>query len=427
MEKIANEIIQNDCHNINTINSTSNGNSDINSNINNNNNRINTNTAVTTNTIMMKTLNESENEKSEKENLVQSVTTLRANFKKSNTCGSLYVRCGCSEQNSLDTTPSGANGNSNSSPSSKQPGLAVNNSQQPPPRRIKLLHTYSHPDTTTVFTDENRYADKIENTSRLRDKIISTKSGNFEISKRMSTPNIGNYTVLDVAIHPEIVLKLAQKHPNLSQISTSRPFRPILKKSSKSFPGLASRNSDYTYDSIINQTFSSPNSFEEETEIEVDAQITEELEDLRLQAPLTPVSVFTPATPPSPKVLPSPAQLAPIPSPSAAPFASPLLDRTGSALLTNGINSLCENSVTCSEINGNSSVIFKKPILPQVETPANSLLKNFNTAEQFFKDSGILGPMGNGVSSLLRRTSKIVPINDPHVKEQVSRDRFSDP
>ena len=90
-------------------------------------------------------------------------------------------------------------------------------------RRKTFFQSYSHPDTAYVFTDDN--------------KTPISRNERVQISraKRMSTPNIGNnYTVLDVAVHPEVVLTVSHKNgsiiPRYVETVRSKP-KPILKKS----------------------------------------------------------------------------------------------------------------------------------------------------------------------------------------------------
>lgn len=86
--------------------------------------------------------------------------SLRQNYKKSHNCVSLFAKCNCKDD-----------------------------------RRKKVLQSYVHPDTAFVFTDENKNA----TISKERKYTMKTRTSQLPRSKRLSTPNFGNYTILDVA------------------------------------------------------------------------------------------------------------------------------------------------------------------------------------------------------------------------------------
>lgn len=148
-------------------------------------------------------------------------------MKKNHTCGSLFAKCNCNPSPPL-TDGSDASSLASSSPS---PSAATS---LPPPQRAErrktLFQSYSHPDTAFVFTDENR------NPSRDRPVRITKAQSTPTRTKRLSTPCIGNYTVLDVAVHPEVVLTFSHTNgaiePRYAETGV-RPVRPkpILKKS----------------------------------------------------------------------------------------------------------------------------------------------------------------------------------------------------
>lgn len=135
--------------------------------------------------------------KSENNPTVELNSQKKACFKKSHTCGSLFAKCKCND--------------------TKQ--------------RVHLLHSYSHPDTPYIFTPENKldYSQRKKNKSE--EQIVCTNNGKLEITKpkRSSSPNIGNYSYLDVAVHPEIMLKVSNK--NLSASSNKNDIKELKKKS----------------------------------------------------------------------------------------------------------------------------------------------------------------------------------------------------
>lgn len=145
----------------------------------------------------------------------------RQNYKKSHNCVSLFAKCNCKDG-----------------------------------QRKKVLQTYVHPDTAFVFTDENKNAA----VPRERKYTMKDRSAQLPRTKRLSTPNFGNYTILDVAgkcfielyygdkrwynqcnarthsvVHPEVVLAVSHTNGMIEPMYAentmqSRP-RPILKKS----------------------------------------------------------------------------------------------------------------------------------------------------------------------------------------------------
>ncbi|XP_055848735.1 cGMP-dependent protein kinase, isozyme 1 isoform X2 [Episyrphus balteatus] len=105
------------------------------------------------------------------------------------------------------------------------------------PRKIKRLYqSFSHPDTAYIFTDENK--------NPVRDRLsfrynahppITARGGRVEIKhpKRSSSPNIGQFQVLDVAVHPDILVKVSPKHsPN--EVRKSRDDKPLTPISARS-------------------------------------------------------------------------------------------------------------------------------------------------------------------------------------------------
>lgn len=268
----------------------------------------------------------------------------RANFKKSNTCGSLFAKCGCD--------------GSSFAPISAAVGEIIDRQRPKLQRQTSKLKnlSFSHPDTTIVFTEENRYP--VESPNRLRPPIcstINTKNGTVEVKHRSSSPNLGNFT--EVHVHPDIQVKVTTR----SESDDPRRPRPLLKKSSQSFPALPTQTTSFD-DPGNAQSFSKSLSVEEESEsdLEKSRQVTD-------------------------------------------------LDESGSnssrtTLIKNAFNPIQSNSSNKS--NGGSDESLE----------LNSSPKNISdcSARQFFQESGILGPMG-GMSSLLRKASKVAPVHKDHM------------
>ncbi|KAJ6645894.1 cGMP-dependent protein kinase, isozyme 1 [Pseudolycoriella hygida] len=133
-------------------------------------------------------------------------------YKKSHNCVSLFAKCGCKDE-----------------------------------RRKKVIQSYVHPDTAFVFTDENKNAA----ISRERKYTVKARTSQLPRNKRLSTPNIGNYTILDVAVHPEVVLAVSHTNGMIEPMYAentlhSRP-RPILKKS---FSAMRSDSLNNSFDGL---------------------------------------------------------------------------------------------------------------------------------------------------------------------------------
>jgi hypothetical protein len=313
----------------------------------NENKENNNNMIIHTNTPTLKLANsdsnsndvEANNYENEKSTPVQSETSLRPLFKKSNTCGSLYARCACKVGDS----------------------------------KRKLVQSYSHPDTTIIFTDANKYACNIE-TNRHQTHVISARNGEqVEIShsaKRFSSPNI-DYNIADcVAVHPEILVK---KTNSFKEQSAHKITRSILKKASKSFPGFSTRPShlmlQFSLDETVNYEDDQPDSLD------------------NCEANTTNIKSFY--------------------------VVDDVLDNYYPTSPSAGV---ATSSISLSDDQNN------KNNLEYLKYSALSYQKEIqlDQAESFFKESGILGPMGGGVSNLLKKSSRIAPVTSP-TKDKVNK------
>ncbi|XP_073823595.1 protein kinase, cGMP-dependent at 21D isoform X2 [Musca autumnalis] len=89
----------------------------------------------------------------------------------------------------------------------------------------KLFQSYSHPDTDFIFTDENKHPSReslqhlLSPQQQSQETVITSRGGRVEIKqpKRSSSPNIGHFQVLDVAVHPDILVKISPKHSPLCE------------------------------------------------------------------------------------------------------------------------------------------------------------------------------------------------------------------
>ncbi|KXJ74903.1 hypothetical protein RP20_CCG012738 [Aedes albopictus] len=393
---------------------------------------------------------------------------LRAWFRKSNTCGSLYVKCSCSNGVPTGGSPQAGTGADGTAKGTEEGSQRHSHHHSTRPistsekdfRKIKVLHAFAHPDTPTVFTDQNKYANNLSE-SPTRALITSAKSGEFEIlhsthSKRLSTPNFK----ADYAFHPEFVLKkLSPRTNGLSQegktpsISIPSPRRPPLKKSSRSYPGLSPSGS--SVDSLgrsLVHNHSASSSVDEVTEEEEQGTRRSSEEFTSSQDSYISFSANTEPQRDSfsnINIQKLSLKYAGIKAVSDQEVPDHSLTKqqeettSESDVQLEDISSRKDTIVQCcsdsacdsdnssnNTCNSSDSSPKSPPSLlqhfgrvlssptpgsPIASTPPPALPRS---AQEFFIQSGILGPMGNGSSVLMRKTSKIVPNVDGPVKER---------
>jgi hypothetical protein len=210
----------------------------------------------------------------------------RANFRKSNTCGSLFAKCKCNNHVHHHTTVIPLITETDCDRSKLE-------------RNSRKTQSFSHPDTPVIFTEENRYpanggGGDILGRLRTSQETIITTAGRQKVeikhSKRASSPNLFiNSNGID--IHPEFQVQVTSKNPTAaaaasppdnSEISSSSPRsarRPLLKKASKSFPFPQRSSSFRSFDSIGDRTRSSSSYSVDETseEIELSGKLQSDL------------------------------------------------------------------------------------------------------------------------------------------------------
>lgn len=215
------------------------------------------------------------------------VVPSRTNFKKSNTCGSLFAKCNCDHHHHHHDTV-----------------IPLLSSTCDKIERIKSernrrkTQSFSHPDTPIIFTEENRYpatttSDLLNRLRATQETVIRSGNRRLEIkhSKRSSSPNLLNDFSTFVDIHPEFKVQVAP-------VSPQKQTRPILKKSAKSFPFPSQRSSSFrSFDSIGERILSSPSYSVDETseDIELSGKVSDSLSlnDLDANAKSSPPSTTT--------------------------------------------------------------------------------------------------------------------------------------
>ncbi|XP_036321218.1 cGMP-dependent protein kinase, isozyme 1-like [Rhagoletis pomonella] len=90
----------------------------------------------------------------------------------------------------------------------------------------RFFQSYSHPDTDYIFTEANKKPSRESliqiHVQHQQEAVIKTRDGKLEFKqpKRSSSPNIGQFQVLDVAVHPDILVKIS---PKQSPVTVARP------------------------------------------------------------------------------------------------------------------------------------------------------------------------------------------------------------
>uniref|UniRef100_A0A182NTB8 cGMP-dependent protein kinase n=1 Tax=Anopheles dirus TaxID=7168 RepID=A0A182NTB8_9DIPT len=386
----------------------------------------------------------------------QSSVSHRASwFRKSNTCGSLYVQCGCTVGTSDPDPHATLNGD-------RPPPAGT--AQPPRPRPISLSDKdirrirpradkppFVHPDSpTTVYSAANAN-DALVRAQSTRVSLVptaQTANGDYEIlhtaaahSKRYSTPALGtNY-----AFHPEFVLqKLDAAAESCCQPVRTPPAQPepappakvvFKQRSCTSYPGLEEHG---PFEGSISNASS----------IDIDAlRLVDDtaatslgsLDDLEGKQPddgsaSSPQQATLDTSDHSRRVL--------IES-SGSNTVGAKVSRACAIPVRKGWELFAEQSVgqlsvsldtgrevhrrakgvpiknggaggTCSAENSPPSPpsLLLSPVIPS---------KFDCSAKEYLIQSGILGPMGNGSSLLMRKTSKIVPNIDTPVKERIRK------
>lgn len=182
------------------------------------------------------------------ESSVRDDVSLRTHFKRSSTCGSLFANCNCSHHSNPTI-----------------PLITETDCDKAKPKLDRFgrkNQSFSHPDTPVIFTEENRYpiSTQLDSPNRLRtsqETIFKNGNQNVEIkhSKRSSSPNLGEFTISKVEIHPEFEVQVIPKSKSSAPLDTPRR-RAILKKGSKSFPSTTRsfQRSDYSVDEESEET-----------------------------------------------------------------------------------------------------------------------------------------------------------------------------
>uniref|UniRef100_A0A182YPT9 cGMP-dependent protein kinase n=1 Tax=Anopheles stephensi TaxID=30069 RepID=A0A182YPT9_ANOST len=401
----------------------------------------------------------------------QSPTSHRAWFRKSNTCGSLYVQCGCTVEPGDDPHTF----NTASQPTEQHRHGGDTDRQQPRTRPISLSDkdirrirprldkpSFVHPDSpTTVFGEANAKDALVKQAQSTRAFIptAQTANGDYEIlhtatathSKRYSTPSIGT----SYAFHPEFVLQKldtgSSAHGSSSQLSQQLPTAPqpepvrsaskiVFKQrtSSTNYPGVEGR---------FEGSFSNASSIDEVGPISEAGEIgvplpLGSLEDLErgqsASSPQQPPVFNVPDTGGHTLDTSNHCRGVLIESNSnntgkvSNACAIPVrkgrelfVDNSGKLSVSldsgreahlrgEGAHHQAGPGGTCSAENSPPSPpsLLLSPVIPS---------KFDCSAKEYLIQSGILGPMGNGSSLLMRKTSKIVPNIDTPVKERIRK------
>uniref|UniRef100_A0A182MBA8 cGMP-dependent protein kinase n=1 Tax=Anopheles culicifacies TaxID=139723 RepID=A0A182MBA8_9DIPT len=394
----------------------------------------------------------------------QSPTSHRAWFRKSNTCGSLYVQCGCTvepgeDPHTLTTSNQSAvvqqcrSGEpvSNAQPRTRPISLSDKDIRRIRPRLDKP--SFVHPDSpTTVFSEANAQDALVKKAHSTRALIptAQTANGDYEIlhtgtvhSKRYSTPAIGT----SYAFHPEFVLQklntsTSENGSQLIQPPQTEPARSgsrlvFKQRSCTSYPGLEGTGR-------FEGSFSNASSIDEAgsvgTEVGSPCVPTlgslEELErrqseSLPQQQPINDTGGTLDTADHCRGVLieSNSNNTGKVSSACAIPGRKGrelFVDNSGqlSVSLDSGREAHRRGEAAQHHQSGPGGVCSAENSPP---SPPSLLLSpiipsKFDcSAKEYLIQSGILGPMGNGSSLLMRKTSKIVPNIDTPVKERIRK------
>ncbi|XP_053665243.1 cGMP-dependent protein kinase, isozyme 1 [Anopheles marshallii] len=403
----------------------------------------------------------------------QSPTSHRAWFRKSNTCGSLYVQCGCTVESGEDPhTLTSSNQPAERCRSGETSSSSQPDRQQPRPRPISLSDkdirrirprldkpSFVHPDSpTTVFGEANAKDALVKKAQSTRALIptAQTPNGDYEIlhtatahSKRYSTPAIGT----SYAFHPEFVLQKLDtgtsangssaqlNQPPAAQSDPGRSGSKIVfkQRACTSYPGLEGTGR-------FEGSFSNASSIDEVGAVDEvggsSVPTLGSLEDLeRSQSESTPQQ--QPVNVPDDTggtldtsghcrgvlIESNSSNTGKVSNACAIPVRKGrelFVDNSGqlSVSLDSGREAHRRGEAAHHHQSGHGGACSAENSPP---SPPSLLLSpvipsKFDcSAKEYLIQSGILGPMGNGSSLLMRKTSKIVPNIDTPVKERIRK------
>lgn len=144
-------------------------------------------------------------------------------LRRNHTCGSLFAKCNCSTLTNNSQTPTfNTMVKENIKNSSSFNTNTSINSNEILPKKIsdnkktrRLFQSFSHPDTDFIFTEESI---RPQNQVLMSDNSTTIpKKGSITVKypKRSSFPNIGQYTLVNVQVRPELFLKIEENQITL--------------------------------------------------------------------------------------------------------------------------------------------------------------------------------------------------------------------
>lgn len=191
-------------------------------------------------------------------------------MRKSHTCGSLFAKCNCSMLSISSQIPTFAtvstsvvreniknssSSNTNTSISSNEilPNKLVDNK-----KTRRLFQSFSHPDTDFIFTEESI---RPQNQTLMSDNstIISKEYKNtVKHPTRSSSPNINQFTVVNVEVHPELFINIKENRISIPNHSSEKNIDDLKSEEPSDFD-LTEAAQKYFEESGILGPITSPN------------------------------------------------------------------------------------------------------------------------------------------------------------------------
>ncbi|XP_037957773.1 cGMP-dependent protein kinase, isozyme 1 [Teleopsis dalmanni] len=275
--------------------------------------------------------------------------------------------------------------------------------------RKPLFQSYSHPDTDFIFTEANKKPSK-ESLHGHGDAVIKTRGGKVEIKhqKRSSSPNIGQYQILDVAVHPDILVKISPKHSPVQSVDDRRKKSPFSARTTQQRRQLLTRSHEIESGG---STSESEYSFETKLITAAEESLNRNVASRKLQRSSASAPIPTNITKPKPFSFASVDGVIPRIEYNCESLIVP--DLTQSIAATAQKVPTQKTLSTALSLQSPTAASKPKPVTALTFDIGNGTTANYttdlnlNAAQKYFAESGILGPIpASDVQT--RKTSKVL-------------------